>query len=150
MADDQNIQPFSDCNMIGWLEINDVTTQRVDGTKETPVVRGHIHTDKAYYGGRHPVVFTRDTAKIVIEQAKLHRCQKEFKPLVLVRGYLRSSEAQSRVVVRYVRFLDHPKPPKTGAEIAKKILKLVSQPADNGNQHTELVSLLRNHGIGNR
>ena len=52
------------CSLIGWLEINQATTQEIDG-HESPVLHGFIHTDKTYYGGKHPITLVGKQAPVL-------------------------------------------------------------------------------------
>jgi hypothetical protein len=140
-----NTKPFSECNLSGWLEISDVTSRVVEGEGEKPVVLGYVHTDKAYFGGRHPVVFTGNPAEIVIQQAK-HRGTKS-KPLVFLSGSLRSHEEKSRIIVRYVRFLE---PILNTNQLAIAFENLMSQTSGNGDRRKEIIKLLRQYGIPNQ
>lgn len=140
------MKPINDCSLTGWLEISDVTTRVVEGEGEKPVVLGYVHTDKAYFGGRHPVVFTGDPAKIVIDQAKKHGAA--TRPLISLHGYLRSHEDDSRVVVQFVRFLGPQQPDY--AQIAAALERLTSQASDNGDRRKEIIKLLRQYGIPNQ
>jgi hypothetical protein len=141
-----DLKPINDCSLTGWLEISDVTSRFVEGEGEKPVVLGYVHTDKAYFGGRHPVVFTGDPAKIVIKHAQKRR--NESKPTIYLRGYLRSHRGDSRVVARYVRFLGPQQPDY--AQIAAALERLTLNASDNGDRRKEIIKLLRQYGIPNQ
>lgn len=141
-----NLKPINDCSLTGWLEISDVTTRVVEGEGEKPVVLGYVHTDKAYFGGRHPVVFTGNTAEIVIDQAKKRGTA--TRPLVSLHGHLRSHEGDSRVVARYIRFLGPQQPDY--AQIAAALERLTQNASDNGDRRKEIIKLLRQYGLPNQ
>jgi hypothetical protein len=141
-----DLKPINDCSLTGWLEISDVTTRVVEGEGEKPVVLGYVHTDKAYFGGRHPVVFTGDPAKIVIDHAKKRGAKN--RPLISLHGYLRSHDGDSRVVVQFVRFLGPQQPDY--AQIAAALERLTQNASDNGDRRKEIIKLLRQYGIPNQ
>ncbi|RME58369.1 hypothetical protein D6779_06570 [Candidatus Parcubacteria bacterium] len=95
----------NEVRLIGWLEITDILQQE-QGADVLPVLRGYVYTDKAYLGGKHPVLLKGKPASIVIEAAR-HAGDDTVQVFVI--GRLRSPttpHGSSCVVAHYVKMLD--------------------------------------------
>jgi len=93
----------NECSLIGWLEISDKQQTQDSEGKTIPVLLGYIHTDREYFGGKHPIVMKGRPADIVIEAA-----QHYSEPVqIFIVGKLRSrfQDKYGHVVVHYVRVL---------------------------------------------
>jgi len=94
----------NEIRLIGWLEITAIQQEQDSDGQWIPVLQGYIHTDKAYFGGRHPVLMKGKPASIVIEAAQ----QVNNVVQVFIIGRLRSptsEDGRSYVIVHYVRIL---------------------------------------------
>ena len=130
------------CSLIGWLEINQATTQEIDG-HETPVLHGFIHTDKTYYGGKHPITLVGKQAQILIDAARQHLGQRIQ---ISLRGPLRSMDDSSRVIGKYVDVLDRNVDP---AQITQELAQLLEKPT-NGDTLELIAAILAQYGIGDQ
>jgi len=94
----------NECRLIGWLEITTIQQEQDADGNWIPVLLGYVHTDREFFGGKHPVIIKGRPASLVLEVAQ----QVDEPVQVFVMGKLRSptaNDGRSHVVVRYVKIL---------------------------------------------
>lgn len=90
----------------GWLQIERVqainTGQECAG--ETTVIHAWVYTDKAYLGGKHPVLLSGEAAQDALEWARDWPPNTPL-PQVIAQGKLVSRDGLSKVNVRKISFM---------------------------------------------
>ena len=92
----------NECRLIGWLEIETVEAEILDG-HQAPIIQGYISTQDATYGNRHPVTIKGKVADVVLNWARQIR---GHPPRVMLRGKLHSKNGNTKIVGQYIQFLD--------------------------------------------
>ncbi|MBT3391359.1 MAG: hypothetical protein HN413_13235 [Chloroflexi bacterium] len=134
-------QDMSYCQLVGWLEICAVRNQPSDKKSQVTVIEGFINTDKAYFGGRHPVIIKGKPTEVILAAANGHQTKRLR---LFAHGSLRSTDECTRVNVKFVRIIKHD---VDVDQLTKEIAQLIEQ-SPNGNAQEAIADILERH-IGN-
>ena len=91
-------------HLIGWMEIERVEMLALDGDVPQPVIHAWLYTDKAYFGGKHPILLSGQPAVITLEWAR-QSDPKAGLPQVIINGRLVSRQESTAVLVKFISFV---------------------------------------------
>jgi hypothetical protein len=91
--------------LAGWLQVERIETIPLNGSCSGELaIHASLYTDKAYLGGKHPLLLSGQPAQIALDWAR-QSDPKSGLPQVIVQGQLISRQESTLVHVKFIRFL---------------------------------------------